>query len=207
MIWDIIAGRKPRTPEDAFCHAITTWEGLYQAYPEDVGNWVTLPNGERRLVGTMRGVTPAAYAAYLKVQPWTLTADDMKALPLETAVEIGMKGYYQDPRWNRLPFSPAVEVWVDIGWGSGPFSAVGWMQEMIGVFPDRAIGPMTERAWSEWMARGDEDAVREIHHWRVIFYRRICEKRPANAKFLQGWLNRANHYLPGTAWWKEWTWQ
>lgn len=211
-IWDMIAGLRPRTPEEGFAHAIGTWEGGFQQFSEDAGNWVRLPDGTRRLIGTNLGVTPGALANHRGVEPATITVQDMKALKVEEAVAIGMAHYYR-VGWERLDYSPAVEVWVDIGWGSGPRTAIKYMQRMIGVGDDGIIGGQTEKAWYDWLYRGEAPsldmharAVKEIAQWRRNFYRRITEIRPANAKFLQGWLNRANHYLPGTEWWKEWTW-
>ena len=50
-------------PLDFLKLVIARWEGGYQSYADDAGNWVVLPDGTRRKVGTMRGVTPAALAA------------------------------------------------------------------------------------------------------------------------------------------------
>lgn len=193
-----------RTAADAFRHAIETWEGGFQAMEADSGNWVTHPDGTRALVGTNRGVTPGALARHRGVQPHQITRDMMQALTVDEAVAIGMEHYYRAPGWGQMPFSPAVEVWVDIGWGSGPVTAIRHMQAMIGARVDGEIGPATLAAWSKWIQRGAAQAVREIHAWRTAFYADLVERRPANAVFLAGWLNRANHYQPGTPWWQLW---
>ncbi len=194
-----------RTPADAFRHAIQTWEGGYQAYREDAGNWVFEPDGRRRLVGTNLGVTPAALALHRGVAPHEITVADMQALQIEEAAEIGLTHYYRAVGFDKLPWWPVTEVWVDIGWGSGPRTAILHLQRLVGTADDGVIGPYTAAAFYEWVeALGAEGAVERTAAWRRDFYRDIVRRRPQNAIFLQGWLNRANHYLPGTEWWKTW---
>lgn len=207
---DLFHGLKRKTPLEGFMEAIETWEGGFQKMPQDSGNWVRTPNG-RRLIGTMRGVTPYALAKHRGVPASSLTEADMRALTLEEAAEIGMVHYYKANGLNRLPYVPATEIWADIGWGSGPRFAVKKMQQMVGTGADGVIGPYTEKAYTEWVrALGHEQSVNEIYRWRRDFYLRISDpnsKNPrirGNNKFRRGWLNRANHYLPGTRWWKTW---
>lgn len=206
-------GLNRRTPQEGFEHAIRTWEGGYQAIPEDVGNWITMPDGARRLIGTKYGVTPAALAKFRGIPVWMMTVKDMQDLTVDEAASVGLVEFYRGPRFDRLEYGPAVEVWVDIGWGSGPITAVRHMQRMIGAGDDGVIGPYTERAWYEWLNGPDlvpsladhAEAVEKIRAWRVEFYRDLVRRRPANAIFLNGWINRANHYGVGGAWWALWT--
>ena len=153
---DITTGLRDRTPREAFMHAIDTWEGLFQDDPADVANWV---NG--KVIGTMRGVTPAALALFRGVPVGSITKDVMKSATLQEAADIGIRGYFRGVGFDRLPWVPATEVWVDIGWGSGPRLAVKKMQAMIGVADDGAIGPFTMNAFTEWVRdRGHEGAVK-----------------------------------------------
>ncbi|MCW5770416.1 MAG: hypothetical protein KIT16_02175 [Rhodospirillaceae bacterium] len=197
----IVTGLTGRTPREAFMQAIDTWEGLFQDDPDDVANWA-----DGKLVGTMRGVTPAALALFRGVPVGSLTKDDVKSVSLQEAADIGMSHYYRGVGFDRLPWVPATEVWVDIGWGSGPVLAVKKMQAMIGVADDGAVGPFTLRAFTEWVRdHGHDGAVKAIHAWRRGFYERIVELRPSNRKFLKGWLRRADWYLPKNKdWWPRW---
>src|SRR5690606_26929880 len=130
------------------------WEGLWQAMPEDAGNWVALPGGGRRLVGTMRGVTPAAFARWRGLQPWQVDAGRMKAeITLDVAVTIGLEHYYRQPGFDRLEWSPLVEIAVDIGWGSGPVRGIRMLQVLVGAEPDGIIGPRTEAAYAAAIGR------------------------------------------------------
>jgi len=201
---DLFHGLKDKKPREGFMEAIETWEGGFQKMPRDSGNWVKVGNS-KRLIGTMRGVTPYALAKHRGVPASTLTEADMRGLSLEEAADIGMTHYYEANGLNRLPYVPATEVWADIGWGSGPFFAVRKMQKMVGVGVDGKIGPITEKAYTEWVRdRGHEQSVNDIYQFRRAFYISISRPGSRNAKFRKGWLNRANYYLPGTKWWKTW---
>lgn len=190
-----------RRPLDAFRDAITTWEGGFQADPDDIGNWV---NG--KLIGTNRGVTPAALARMQQRPVVDVTVDDIKAVTVDTAAHIGMEHYYRYPGFDELPWHPATESFVDFGWGAGPRLSVMKLQAMVATAPDGMIGPFTQRAYREWLAeQGAAAAVRAVHRMRCDFYQHITYVRPTNRKFLQGWLNRANWYLPeNKEWWKSW---
>jgi lysozyme family protein len=201
----LFAGLRRKKPIQGFREAIETWEGKFQADPKDSGNWIRKPDGTRVLVGTMRGVTPAALALHLGVKPWEITVERMKQVTLDEAAQIGIKHYYKGPGFDRLPYVPATEVWVDIGWGSGPVFAIKKMQAMLQVADDGAIGTKTVQAFVDWIRdQGHETTVETIRAWRSAFYISISQPGTKNHKFRPGWLNRANHYRPGTTWWKTW---
>jgi lysozyme family protein len=191
-----------KTPREAFANAITTWEGLYQADPADTGN---IKRG-REIVGTMRGVTPKVWAAFKGVSVDIVTPQVMRALSLEDAVDVYESFYYRGPGFDRLTWCAATEVWCDIGWGSGTGVAIKAMQKMIGEHPDGVIGPRTVERYNEWVeGRMAAGAVDAIANWRCAFYEDIARRRPANKKFLKGWLRRANYYRPANAlWWGSW---
>ena len=190
------------TPIEAFKRAIEKWEGLYQNDPHDAAN-VKKPDGT--VIGTMRGVSPGAWARFKGVPVESLTEDDMKAITLEDAAAVYERNYYKVPGFAKLRWCPATEVWTDIGWGSGPVTAIKKMQAMIGTVADGVIGPVTMATYSEWLNRREmESAVNLIADWRCAFYKHLCEVRPLNQKYLVGWLRRANWYRPDN---KEWWWQ
>jgi lysozyme family protein len=179
------------TPLEFLRLVIERWEGGYQSYADDRGNWVTNPGGMRIKIGTMRGVTPEALAKHRGVPAWTLTPDDMKSVTLDEAAEIGLTHYYRAPRFDLLTWGAATASLVDFGWGSGPGQATLSMQRLVGVAADGIIGPVTAKAYGAWATRlGDKAALQAIHDMRAAFYRHIAEINPDNQKFLQGWLNR-----------------
>src|SRR5260370_1263229 len=68
------------SPVEFLKQVINRWEGGYQSYADDAGNWVTRPDGMRIKIGTMRGVTPSALAAHRGVSASTLTPADMQSV-------------------------------------------------------------------------------------------------------------------------------
>ncbi|HTR87294.1 MAG TPA: glycosyl hydrolase 108 family protein [Reyranella sp.] len=181
------------SPLDFLKLVIGKWEGGYEAYTDDAGNWVTLPGGARRDVGTMRGVTPTALAAYRGIAPATLTPADMQAVTLDEAAAIGLASYYHAPRFDLLAWGPAAAALLDFGWGAGPGQAALSLQRLIGVRPDGAVGPETAAAYAAWVTRlGPQGSTQAIHDMRASFYEHIASIVPGDRQFLQGWLNRDN---------------
>ena len=213
------------TPHSGFRAAIKRWEGAegvypvghkwaglpraWQHWPNDKGNWVTC-GGQRRLIGTMWGVTPAAYARYRGIDPCTLTAARMQAeITVDVAADIGVANYYIAPGFGRLTYNPLVEIAADIGWGSGPSRGIRMLQAVIGgIAVDGVIGPQTTGAHERFIETADiEDAVLDLYEIRDAFYIRISdpERYPGNATFRDGWRRRAAWYRPDNmGWWGKW---
>lgn len=195
------------TPTDAFKLVIKTWEGEFTDNPADRGNWLQVPGGAARLVGTMRGVTAAAYCRFAKADPATLTADELKqAVTLDVAAKIFMVDYFQAPGLDHLTWSPLVEIVADIGWGSGTMTGIKMLQRQIGTDPDGRIGPQTAEALDLYLEQTPiEDACRAMVQARCDFYISISQPGTKNAQFRKGWLNRANWASPdNAAWWSRW---
>lgn len=188
------------TPKEELARAITRWEGLFQAQPQDAGNYV---NG--RLVGTMRGVTPAVLAAHRGVPAATITEADMRSVTLEAAAEIGENRFYKGTGLDQLAWGPATAALVDVGWGSGPRQAVLFAQRLSGAAADGVIGPETVAKYANWVRDvGWEKATRAVNRMRRDFYALIISRNPQWEIYRQGWNNRADWMLPGGEWWKEW---
>lgn len=175
-----------------FRRMIETWEGGFQAHPSDVGNYV---NG--RLIGTNRGVTPAALALYRGIPVSTVTQEMMRGVTLEEAVDIGYRNYYLAPGFDDLPWTEFTEAYVDAGWGSGPRTAIRQMQLRIGAKRDGIIGPETQQKFDGYLElNGLAEALRFYVHQRIAFFEAIVRRRPSNEVFLKGWKRRAHAYLP-----------
>lgn len=184
------------TPRDFIAGFIGTHEGGLSMDPADNGNYTGGKRGVGALVGSKYGVTAAALAAYRGVPASSITKAQMAALSLDEAVAIGLKNYYQAPGFDRLPWNRVTASIVDKGWGSGPVQAVKLMQGMIGVKADGKIGPQTIAAYTDWLEADQAEAWARV---RIAFDTSLNQPR-----FLKGWNNRTNSFLPGTAWWKAW---
>jgi lysozyme family protein len=185
------------TPRQVMARIIDKWEGGYQSYVDDLGNWI---NG--RLVGTMRGVTPAALAAHRGISGDSITPEMMQSVTLDEAADIGVKHYYEEPGFNKLRWTAATASIADFGWGSGPVQAAISMQRIVGVSADGVVGPMTVAAYNAWEDRTpDIDALKIIHDMREAFYRMIVAGNPKYEKFLGGWINRDDWVSAATTEW------
>lgn len=179
-----------------FMDSIATFEGEFQNYPQDVGNWVTV-NGTRKLIGTMRGVTPAALALHRAIPVETVTVEIIKSVTLQEAAEIGYMNYYLRPGFDKLPYNEFTYSHVDSGWGSGPITAIKYMQRLLGTAADGVIGPMTQKAYDDFLEQyGLAEALRLYVQQRVAFFESIVAAHPDNAIFLKGWKRRAYSRLP-----------
>lgn len=188
------------TPKEEIARAIVRWEGLFQAQPQDAGNYV---NG--RLVGTMRGVTPAVLAAHRGVPAVTITEADMRSVTLDEAAEIGETRFYRGTGLDMLPWGPTTAALVDVGWGSGPRQAVLFAQRLSGAVADGVVGPDTVAKYSNWVRDvGWEEATRAVNRMRCDFYALIISRNPQWEIYRQGWNNRADWMLPGGQWWAAW---
>lgn len=123
--------------------------------------------------------------------------DDVFDLELEEAFNIYESEYYLKPKINLLPelLRPAV---FDMGVNYGPGTAIKVMQSVIHkigtpVKVDGVIGPMTAQS-AKTACNLCPEILMEIADARIEHYRSIVDKDPSQGKFLNGWINRANHF-------------
>ena len=185
------------TPQGAIRNYIKTHEGGLSLDKADSGNW-----HHGVLVGSKYGVTGDVLAHYRGVP--AVTAAQMAALTVDEAVNIGLKLFYEGPHLNLLAWNSISASVLDMAWGAGPVQAIKLLQRCAGTLVDGQCGPGTAAAFAAWIGRvGEEAAARAYADARNAFYAQICAVHPANAKFLNGWRNRSNSFLPGTAWWAQ----
>lgn len=182
---------------------IVKHEGGFQNDEEDNGNWVTMPDGTRRLVGTNMGVTPAALASWRGIEPWQVTREMILSLTMDEAVNLGVYDYYDAPGFDLLPWGPCVEIILDLSWHSGQVTAVRWLQRIVGADVDGRMGPQTAGMYRTWRQRlGAEEAAHALTDARVDHYDAILRRQPRKEKYRRGWMIRANWFRPtNTQWW------
>jgi len=177
-------------------HFIETYEGGLSLDPKDTGNWF---GGTK--VGSKYGVTGNALAAYRGVSK--ITAADIANLSIDEAVNIGVKLYYKNPNFDLLPFDPVIASVIDMGWGAGPGQAIKLLQRIIGADDDGKIGQGTADAYKAYLQSHSLEQVAKAYQTaRYNFYDQIARKNPDNLKFVKGWRNRTDGFMPGTPFWK-----
>ena len=93
------------------------------------------------------------------------------------------------PPRSDLLGTPLDVVQFDTAVNMGPGRAVRLLQQAVGCGVDGDFGPATQRAV---MACDGGDAVAKYCNIREDFYRQIVARKPAQAVFLKGWMNRLN---------------
>ena len=196
------------SPRDSMRDAINRWEGLFQNDPADRGNYT--PSGV--LIGTMRGVTPAAYALWFKVDPETITATAMQHLVTdEVAASIAVKNYYESTHISMLPWHPVTANVLDFAWMSGPGTAIKALQRTCGTPADGAIGSQTVEAFTKFIDGPQvtnrlSSIINDVFaNERIRFYDSISKPGMAGNKFRSGWLRRASWWLSSNhEHWDQW---
>ena len=180
------------TPAQFFKTTILVHESArHSVDPKDKGNWF---NGV--LVGSKYGVTGAALAAYRGVK--TTTFAQMAALTEAEAIDLGLKGYYRVNGIDLLPWDEVLASVVDLAFNAGPQAAVKVLQELVGVAADGQAGEKTRDAYRAWRCKHTAESAMTL--WtsaRIAFYVGL-----KNARYINGWTNRAKSFAPGTPWWK-----
>lgn len=195
---------RPLRPRDTLKLAIAQWEGKWQAMPGDPGNYLG-----GRLIGTMRGVTPAVLKAHLGITDDSIItpAFMQETVTLELAGEIGEERFWK-PSIAPILWNPAADAVLDFAWGAGPGQAIKSTERDF-LFLDNADFRFDARSIAAWAARVDRDGVRamvlELFDVFEAFYDLICRLNPTLQQFRTGWHNRRKWYTPGGAWWDHWT--
>ena len=161
-------------------------EGGFQNRKNDSGNYS--PDGV--LIGTNRGITVRALAAYRNVDPNTITEEDIRNVTDEQAREIFRQNYYFKPKLYELPENIRAAVF-DQYILSGP-NAIKILQDIAGMpeeEQDGKVGPKTIEAIKNSNITANQYADR-----RELYFKRVVKKSPEKKESLEGWLNRANKY-------------
>ena len=152
---------------------ILHWEGGYINDQADLGKQ------------TNKGVTLSTYRSVFGKNK---TVIDLKKITDEQW-EFIFKKYYWD-KWeaDNIKDQNVANILVDWLWCSGSYG-IKIPQRVLGVSADGIVGSKTIAAIN---ARDGRELFYTIKQERKDFIDRICQTRPQNRKFKNGWLNRIN---------------
>ena len=134
-----------------------------------------------------------------------ITAEDVRRLTRDQAVEIFLKHYFHDPRIGELPEKLQATVF-DMYVNAGG-NAVKILQRLLNqmgqrVAVDGAIGPQTIAAAKRAAEAAPDHIVDAYGIARRNYYFRIADNRPASRKFARtraggkgGWIKRAEEFI------------
>jgi lysozyme family protein len=118
--------------------------------------------------------------------------EDIKNLTKERARELLERDYIEKPGFGALTPGAVRDQLIDIGYHSGPATAVRLLQAVLGVPIDGILGPNTRATL------GSSDPLKInnlLVQKRVLFLADIVADKPQNLKFLRGWMKRALSHL------------
>jgi len=154
------------------CFAETeSFEGGYVDNPHDPGG------------ATLKGVTQSVYAT------WLFNHGRPDA-PVKNASDADIQAIYRFQYWDAVRGDDLYDgldlVMVDSGWGSGPVTAIEWLQRLLGVEVDGHFGALTLAALKPHV--NSADFINQLCARRMAFFRSLNTWRYFGA----GWATRLN---------------
>lgn len=148
-----------------------SFEGGYVDNPHDPGG------------ATLKGVTQAVYTAWLAHQGHPNAA-------VRGASDADIRAIYRAQYWNAVRGDDLYVgldlVMVDSGWGSGPVTAIMWLQRLLGVDVDGQFGSLTLAALQPHA--NSAELINELCTRRMAFFQSLNTWR----YFGVGWTARLN---------------
>ncbi|MCH9665506.1 MAG: N-acetylmuramidase [Gammaproteobacteria bacterium] len=168
--------------------AILKAEGGYVDDPADRGG------------KTNYGITEATLGHWRKLGRNANEAE-VRGLTKAEATEIYLKQYYYRPSFDELYKSLQPTV-TDFGVNSGTSRATKILQDMCNQIEgesllkvDGMLGHHSIGLINEWCKRYPVLFVSSFCYKRIKYYIDITNKRPANKRFIRGWIVRTNKFL------------
>ena len=115
-----------------------------------------------------------------------VTEADMKALTPEKVAPMYKMKYFNPSYCEKLPKGLDYLAF-DFAVNAGSGRSVKCLQGVIGVVQDGVIGPRTMAAIN---AANPKDLINKFSDARADFYQGIVARKPDQARFIKGWLNR-----------------
>ena len=157
---------------------ILRWEGGFCNDPDDLGG------------ATNKGVTFKTYKKYCRVAGKPIPSiGDLRRMSDEEFTDILKTMYWDSCKGDLIESQSVANAIVDWAWHSGTATAVKEIQKELGLKADGIIGNITLSAIN---SQSPLPLFGRIKRKRISYIERICEKRPANMKFHEGWINRIN---------------
>ena len=155
---------------------ILKFEGGWSNDPDDLGGV------------TNKGVTFKTYKHYCRMTSKPIPSiGDLRRLTDDEFKDILKTMYWNACKADFIDSQSVANAIVDWAWHSGTVTAVKEIQKVLGVTADGIIGNVTLAAIN---SRSPLPLFGAIQQARIAYLEGICKARPANQKFMKGWLRR-----------------
>lgn len=163
---------------DKYAPTLVKWEGGFVNDPDDAGG------------ATMMGVTLATYRQWYGLDK---SVSDLKNISYDEWRAIMKGGYWDKCKADLFCNQSVAEIMVDWCVNAGT-ARIKDLQRILGVKDDGIIGSKTMAA----VNASDQRCLHcKIKKAREAYYINLANSKPANKKFLQGWLNRVYDFVFG----------
>ena len=157
---------------------ILKFEGGFINDPDDLGG------------ATNKGVCYKTYKLYRQRKKLSVpTIEDLKNITNEEFTDILKSMYWDACRADKIESQSVANAIVDWAWHSGTITAVKEVQKVLCVECDGIVGNITLSAIN---SQSPLPLFGKIQQARIAYIERICNSRPTNNKFKNGWFNRIN---------------
>ena len=154
---------------------IKKWEGGFANDPADRGG------------ATNKGVTIATFEAYCKAKSLPRpSVERLKRMTDAEWLDILKTMFWDKWQADKIKSQKLANILVDWVWGSGVYG-IKIPQRILGVKQDGIVGDETLKALN---AQDPDKLFQAIYEARKKYLNDITILRPANKRFLKGWLNR-----------------
>ncbi len=138
---------------------------------------------------TLVGVTIGTYREYCRKSGCkTPTKADLNNLSYTEWIYIFRSMFWNRWKADEIQSQKVAEMLVDWVWTSGNYG-ITLPQKLLGVRADGIVGPITLAAVN---GRNANLLFEQLKTERIAYTERICQARPINMKFRNGWLRRIN---------------
>lgn len=140
---------------------------------------------------TKFGITQKTLSRY---RGYAVSAEEVANLTEPEAIQVYLKLFVNDPKFNQIENEPLAALIVDSGVQHGQKRAARFLQRSIGVKADGIIGPITLRAVN---GAKPKTVYKNVLARRIKFYGRIITSNHSQAVFAAGWMNRIAEFIEG----------
>ena len=151
---------------------VLKYEGGISDDPQDAGGF------------TNKGITLKTFRS---IYGKDKTKEDLINITDEQWGKIFKEYYWDKLKADDIESQSVANISVDWAYNAGVSTVAKKIQNIIGTKPDGIVGSGTLKLIN---TKDSKELFEQIKAARILFYKKLVEKKPTNAKFLKGWLNR-----------------
>lgn len=174
------------------------FEGGYQNYAEDHGNYIKDKSGKTVNIGTNHGIAGTTLAEYYRLNKKGIpTATDVKNLSKAEAVTIFKKLFWDKYSFDNIKNQGLAEFLFDMSLGSSYW--IKWCNKALNEYFGSNLPTSNTFSFGKNQidlinsAKDPAKLLSILKKYRLAWYNAIVAEAPDQKKFLQSWINRTEY--------------